>query len=412
MTKQNFEEVVNANIETYNLLGQNKTLFAEFLKNNIKELKEKSVESVRARVKSYFKDNPNQSIKAEKIEIGDTLEKLGKVKPSIKLLASKSEQDALRIECEKQGIPMNDVKHFWFKSEHFSLFVDNKTNLFEVFRNDLIDYIDKKKPVYPKLKYPKFKESNLFVINPADIHIGKLASEYETNSPHNNALIIERVKSGVLGLLQKASGFNIDKILFVIGNDILHVDNTKRTTTSGTPQDTDGMWYENFLLAQRLYIDLIEILIQVAPIHIQYDPSNHDYTNGFFLAQNIEAWFRNHPNITFNVGIAHRKYFEYGENLIGTSHGDGAKEADLPILMAQEAPNYWAKSKHRYFYISHIHHKKSKDYGSVCVESFRSPSGTDSWHHRNGYQHAPKAVEGFIHHKTDGQIARITNIFK
>ncbi len=248
MTKQQFEEVVKANIETYNLLGQNKTLFAEFLKKNIKFFENKSVDSVRARVKAYFKDNPNESVKAEKIEIGDTLEKLGKVKPSIKLLASKSEQDALRIECEKQGIPMNDVKHFWFKSEHFSLFVDNKTNLFEVFRNDLIDYIDKKKPVYPKLKYPKFKESNLFVINPADIHIGKLASEYETNSPHNNALIIERVKSGVLGLLQKASGFNIDKILFVIGNDILHVDNTKRTTTSGTPQDTEECGMRTFYL--------------------------------------------------------------------------------------------------------------------------------------------------------------------
>ena len=67
--------------------------------------------------------------------------------------------------------------------------------------------------------------------------------------------------------------------------------------------------------------------------------------------------------------------------------------------------------KNRYFFIEHIHHKKSKDYGSVCVESFRSPSGTDSWHHRNGYQHAPKAIEAFIFSKEDGQIARITHLF-
>jgi hypothetical protein len=32
------------------------------------------------------------------------------------------------------------------------------------------------------------------------------------------------------------------KILFIGGNDILHVDTPKRTTTSGTSQDTDGMW--------------------------------------------------------------------------------------------------------------------------------------------------------------------------
>lgn len=48
---------------------------------------------------------------------------------------------------------------------------------------------------------------------------------------------------------------------------------------------------------------------------------------------------------------------------------------------------------------------------SVCVEALRSPSGTDSWHHRNGFAHAPKAIEGFIHHKEHGQVARITHLF-
>ena len=79
--------------------------------------------------------------------------------------------------------------------------------------------------------------------------------------------------------------------------------------------------------------------------------------------------------------------------------------------MAQESAQGWSESKHRYFFTHHIHHKNSKDYGSVCVESLRSASGTDGWHHRNGYQHAPKAIEGFIMHKEHGQIARLTNIF-
>jgi hypothetical protein len=53
----------------------------------------------------------------------------------------------------------------------------------------------------------------------------------------------------------------------------------------------------------------------------------------------------------------------------------------------------------------------SKDYQGVTVESLRSPSGTDSWHHRNAYQYAPKAIEGFLHHKKHGQIARLSHIF-
>jgi hypothetical protein len=317
----------------------------------------------------------------------------------------------LERECEEKGIPTDAVQHYWFKSERFSMFVKNEKDASDEFRKQMISYFDKKAPKYPKVEYKNYTEAHLLVINPADIHIGKLSSVTETKDAHTNDIILARVKEGVSGLIAKSKGFNIDKILFVIGNDILHTDNTKRQTTAGTPQDTDGMWYDNFLLAQQLYVEIIEQLVQIAPVHIQYDPSNHDYTNGFFLAQSINAWFRNAKDITFNVDISHRKYFNYYKNLIGTSHGDGAKKTDLPLLMAQEASEFWHTSKHRYFYTCHIHHKESKDIGSVCIESFRSPSGTDSWHSRNGYQHSPKAVEAFIHSKDNGQVARITHIF-
>ena len=55
--------------------------------------------------------------------------------------------------------------------------------------------------------------------------------------------------------------------------------------------------------------------------------------------------------------MQNRKYFKYHNNLIGTTHGDGAKENDLPLLMAHEAKEDWAVVNHRYFYTHHIHHK-------------------------------------------------------
>jgi len=200
-------------------------------------------------------------------------------------------------------------------------------------------------------------------------------------------------------------------VLLIIGNDILHTDNPHSTTTSGTRQDTDGMWYDNFLIAKEVYVTVIELLIQIAETHVQYDPSNHDYTNGFFLADTIKSWFKNTDRVTFNITPSHRKYFRYGNSLIGTTHGDGAKETDLPLLMATEASDMWHDCRHRYWYTHHIHHKKSKEYVGVTVETLRSASGTDSWHHRNGYQHNTKAIEAFIHHEENGQIARLTHIF-
>jgi hypothetical protein len=170
------------------------------------------------------------------------------------------------------------------------------------------------------------------------------------------------------------------------------------------------MWYRNFLMAKDLYIDVLEKLIAVADVHFVFNPSNHDYTNGFFLANVIETYFKNCENITFDCSIAHRKYFRYHNNIIGTTHGDGAKQNDLPLLMATESGVYSECTK-RYIYIHHIHHKVSKDYPGVTIESLRSPSEADSWHHRNGYEYSPVAIEGFIHHKEYGQISRLTHFF-
>lgn len=321
-----------------------------------------------------------------------------------------SEHTALEQECEAVGIPQADVNHYWYKGEHFSIHVGNKkVNLWDL-KEQIIADMQKYSPKYPTIKYPKQKDAHLLVVDPADIHVGKLCKAFETSDEYNHKIAIERVKSGVLGLLQKAQGFKIEKILFIVGNDILHVDNARSTTTSGTPQDSELMWYDAFMVAKQLLVECLEMLLTVAPVHIQYNPSNHDYVSGFMLAQTLEAWFRYNKNCTFNVSISHRKYYNYGSTLIGTTHGDGAKEADLALLMAHES-EHWNTCKHRYFYVHHIHHKKSKDYMSVSVEALRSPSGTDSWHHRNGYQHSPKAVEAFIHHPEHGQIARLTHLF-
>jgi hypothetical protein len=163
-------------------------------------------------------------------------------------------------------------------------------------------------------------------------------------------------------------------------------------------------------MAKQVYVDVLEMLLPLADVHFTFNPSNHDYQSGFFLADVIQTWFRNNKNMTFDCSIAHRKYFSYGQNLIGTTHGDSAKMNDLPLLMAVEAKEHWANTKHRYIYTHHVHHKISKDITSVNIESLRSPSGTDSWHKKQGYL-SMKAIEGFLHHKEHGQVARFTHLF-
>jgi hypothetical protein len=319
----------------------------------------------------------------------------------------------LENESIEKGVDPDTVKMAWIKDKNSSLMVKNpnfNSRAKNDFKEQLLKDLKQYSPKFKTIKRKPCKDSKLLVIDPADVHIGKLADAFETGQDYNSQIAVQRVRDGVEGILSECSGHNIDQILFIGGNDILHTDTPRRTTTSGTPQDTDGMWYRNFLMAKDLYIEILEKLLSVADVHFTFNPSNHDYTNGFFLANVIETYFRNCKNITFDCSIAHRKYFTYGNNLIGTTHGDGAKQNDLPLLMAAESEDY-SKCKKRYVYIHHIHHKMSKDFPGVTLESLRSPSEADSWHHRNGYQHNPKAIEGFIHHKEHGQTTRLTHYF-
>lgn len=323
--------------------------------------------------------------------------------------------------CESKDVDPTTVKHLWKKDKESSIFVknplyvepeikqaiDEMKTLHELTIKEQKEYAFK----YPKFKREKTNDPHCLVFDPADIHIGKICSSFETGETYNSQIAVQRVKDGLKGIINKSLGFTFDKVIFVTGNDILHIDNPKRTTTSGTAQDTDGMWYDNFMMAKRLLIEVIETLLTIADVEVVYNTSNHDFTHGFMLLDSISSWFHNCKQVKFNNDMSHRKYTVYGNNLIGTTHMDGAKVDKLHGLMAEEASEFWHQCKHRYIYGHHIHHKTGKDFFSVCIETLRSPSGTDGWHHRQGYQHAPKAVEAFIHHPTQGQVSRITHIF-
>jgi hypothetical protein len=323
--------------------------------------------------------------------------------------------------CDSLSIDPTTAKHLWKKDKGSSIFVKNpmyinleeqeKIDQVKVLHDKFITDIKNYSFKYPKFKRSEIKDPHCLVFDAADIHIGKICSSFETGETYNSQIAVQRVREGLAGIINKSKGFNIDKVIFITGNDILHVDNAASSTTSGTHQDTDQMWYDNFMMGKKLLVEIIETLLTIADVEVVYNPSNHDFTHGFMLLDSISSWFHNCKQITFDNDMRHRKYTIYGKNLIGSTHMDGAKVEKMHGLMAEEASEHWHTCNHRYFYGHHLHHKVAKDVFSVCVETLRSPSGTDGWHHRNGFQFAPKAVEGFIHHKTLGQVAKLVHIF-
>ena len=289
---------------------------------------------------------------------------------------------------------------------------------YEQIRHEMIAEMKRLSPKVDKYKRKKNKDSHCLVLDIADLHIGKLATKDGSNDNYNVDIAIDRAIKGSIQLIDKSEPYNIDKIFFIIGNDVLHIDNAKtRTTTSGTPQDTDGMWYDNFKIARGVYCHIISMLSTIADVEVIHCPSNHDYMTGFMLADAVHCYFHNNKNITFNVDNNHRKYTKYGRNMLMFSHGDGCKIDQIPYLSAHESSQIWHETKYRYGYLHHIHHKdyfkfrSGKDYIGMTVEYLRSPSGTDRWHADNGYTGSKVALEAFIHHPENGQVCRLTHNF-
>ena len=289
---------------------------------------------------------------------------------------------------------------------------------YEQIRTEMMNEMKKLSPKVDRYKRKETKDPHCLVLDIADLHIGKLATKDGSNDTYNVDMAIDRAIRGSMDLIDKSQPYNIDKIFFIIGNDVLHIDNAKtRTTTSGTPQDTDGMWYDNFKIARGVYCHIINMLSTIAEVEVIHCPSNHDYMTGFMLADAVQCYFHNNKNIIFNVDNNHRKYTSYGKNMMMFSHGDGCKIDQIPYLSAHESSKIWYETKYRYGYLHHIHHKdyfkfrSGKDYIGMTVEYLRSPSGTDRWHSDNGYTGAKVALEAFIHHPENGQVCRLTHNF-
>ena len=293
------------------------------------------------------------------------------------------------------------------------------------------------------LKLPKRFEArsgNLLVLDPADVHIGKLCVATETGYSYDSSIAEHRLYEGSRMLLERGAANGCTSALLVIGNDIAHIDTPHRKTTSGTPQDTDGSIFTIHRAAQAAYVRIVRLGLKMGlEMHVVFNPSNHDWVLGFTIAQVVRATFRDHPNVhvsDYAVSERHRKYLRFGDNLIGLTHGDGAKEADLGAIMLAEARPHMGEVRHLYWYVHHYHHKirralgvrsqaREKDHvgmtvigggagamegDNVLVEYVRSPSPPDGWHDRNGYVNR-QAVEAFIHHPRDGQVMRLTEWF-
>lgn len=276
---------------------------------------------------------------------------------------------------------------------------------------------DATEAVFERMKgyAPKYEASKVLRIAPSgnevlavmdlvDVHFGKLAWAAETGQNYDLKIADRVYREAVSDLIGRASGFRVEEFLLPLGSDFLHVDNLGGTTTAGTPQDVDGRLAKILETAEQAVIWAVEAMAQWSDsVRVVWVPGNHDRLMSYCLARTVAAWFRSHPGVSVDVAPTTRKYHRYHATLIGLTHGDCEKPAQLPIIMATERPGDWAQTTCREWHAGHYHKSKRVDsvgldtHGGVPVRTLRSLSAVDAWHYRSGFVGSQRAAEMYLY---------------
>ena len=279
-----------------------------------------------------------------------------------------------------------------------------------------LDRIEKRL-AHKSVKIPKLKAAgdHLLEIALYDAHFGLLAWAKETGEDYDLKIAEARYMAAANELLSRSKGFNIERILFPIGNDFFHVNNPENVTpTAHNVLDVDGRLAKVIEHGQAALIRAIDECSKVAPVDVLWVPGNHDPQTSYFLCRIIDAWFRNNENVNVDVSPRTRKYFRYGSTLLGFTHGNEERHGDLPTVMASECREDWAKARHFEWHIGHYHKRREMRYsagdtfGVVRVKTIPSIAGTDAWHFKKGYVEGSRVADAFIYNRDTGPVATFT----
>ena len=323
----------------------------------------------------------------------------------------KSRHSHIWDKIEATGVAKDDTKMAWFKNEDLSILFYNpefdSQTISELFENT-IRAIREYSPNFKDIKAIKPKGEHCLIVHPTDMHIGKEGQPDIVEQALNKYKELE-------GMIQP---FDIDEIIITSGGDMLHVDNFKNTTTSGTVLETDGTTAdEMFEKTLKFYVELIDRLAVKRKVRFINILANHDYNTNYFLSKTLEAWYRNHPNVSFEVSMNMRKYIKFGKNMFAFEHGHTNRELNIAPTIAHEASKMWGETLYRYAFIGHRHTSKKIEYkttqevNGLQIEWLKSVAKPDKWHQEQGYFSLP-AIQSFVFAKENGEVARYTQYIK
>lgn len=244
--------------------------------------------------------------------------------------------------------------------------------------NKFIELIEKKvEPVHIEKSDADSKHSKLLEISLFDMHFP--ISDLEFYKNHLNE-IVSKIRSR-----------KWQKILIVVGQDLLHNDNFKGQTASGTLIEKVDM-VKAFDDALQFYTTLISESIEHSlDVDCIYVKGNHDESMSYGFFRVLQATF---PQVKFEGSMKQRKGFVWEKIFIGITHGDKGANRLVENFLS-EYGKLIAKADVKEIHSGHLHTEITKDKFGIVQRTLATANKTDDWHEDNGFVGAMKRFQLF-----------------
>ena len=292
-------------------------------------------------------------------------------------------------------------KDYWLVS---AMVTQKQLNENDLFAKTLESFKPSIQPVTEIHLNDKYENASCAVLSIQDLHFGK----------EDNFTITEDFKNAVRDLTMRAyASHRLEKIIYVVGGDLLNMDSFDGKTTKGTPVDNEVKAQEAYTQAfDALHWSIGFIKSFCQTLEVVYIPGNHDRLSSYHVAHALSKCFEQ-GDIKFNVGYSERKVVVYGNNFFAFEHGDVTKK-NTALVYATEFPEFWGSTKYRTCYTGHFHSKKVTEFVTdnevhgFSIKHLPSLSRSDYWHYHNKFTGSKRQAIMEIHDGKKGKVSEFT----
>ena len=269
------------------------------------------------------------------------------------------------------------------------------------------DAVEQLKGLSQPTEPPEYADNDLLTVIPmGDPHFGLLSWAKETGEDFDLE-IAERLTFNAVDRLAAMTPSTGTALLLNLG-DYFHADNgSNRTARGNNVLDVDGRFAKIASIGFRAMIRCIDRLLEKhGKVIVRNNRGNHDPHQAAMLTIAVEAYYHDNPRVDVAGTPSGFFFYRFGKVLIGSTHGDGAKLTDLPLIMANDAPQDWAAALFRVWHCGHFHHDQVKDLVGCTVETHRTLAAGDAWHRYEGYR-AGRDMKAIIYNRHYGEVSRV-----